>query len=366
MTKSNWFSALCAALLVACGTTPLEPTETPDTAADVAPDTSSDVATDAETDPSVDPAEDVPIQDAPVDDVIRPRDVPSDRPDAGECPEGPEYFYESDDPGYCAEVGLTCEFPGDVFSNPCGCGCYFPPIEECPFDELGVLYQEVGASPEECATIFFGCEEGGEPVEDDCGCGCVYGPPVCLDPNEPGVSYVGGSPDECAVIDFDCGGADYFNNPCGCGCIETTCEDHGARDYVARTAEECALIDYLCAAGWDYFETPECGCGCEIPECQVDKFLPPSGLAGPVETGTGCDFLVACSQFSLDDGGTSDPFMFFYPDAVCRNGTSGGCPRGTEAYCEVPLGTIEATDMVSICAIAAGSATTGLLCSGDL
>ena len=376
MTKSNAYLSLATALIFTCGTTPAEflgssDVESPD-AIEVTDDPAR-VPADAETDPGEDPASDAPpdlprdsvVPDAPVDDVSHPRDASEDSPDAFECPDGPGYAYESDDPGYCAEVGLHCEFPGDVFSNPCGCGCYFPRTEDCLYEDLGVFYQKVGEDPGECATIFFGCEEGGEAVEDSCGCGCVYGPPVCLDPSEPGVSYVGSSPQECEIIDFDCNGAGYFNNPCGCGCIEDRCVPNAARGYTATTFDECELIDFICPEGWNRFDIEGCGCGCEVVDCPVEEFLPPSGLASPIEVDGACDSLVACSRFSLDDGGTSDPFTFFYPDATCRSGSSSGCPRGTESYCEVPLGILEPPDIAAVCSIGRGSATTGLLCSGD-
>lgn len=362
MNKTKPLSFFLSLLLVACGTTPGDddPTEpSPDAGQDVAEDTETDIAP-TDTEPA-----DVPPND------VGPTDVgPPDVVDAGEdtepdCPRGPQWQYESEDPNLCEEIGLTCEFPGDTFSNECGCGCFFPRSPDCPYDDLGPLYQEAGGSPEECAAIFFECEEGGEMVADDCGCGCVYGPPVCLDPDAPGVSYLGRSPQECELIDYDCGGAVYFGNPCGCGCFEEVCPDGPAVDYVATSARECSEIDFGCPDGWTGFDLGECGCGCQIATCNDEEFLPPTGLASNIELGGFCDFLVACSQFSLDDGGMSDPFSFFYAEARCREGTSSGCPDGTESICEVPIGELGFDDIANACAITAGTATVGMLCSGD-
>ncbi|MFT6395484.1 MAG: hypothetical protein ACJAYU_000226 [Bradymonadia bacterium] len=366
------FSAL-SLVLFACGTSPGEDEDV---------ELDADVATDGELDTVEDVvAEDVVVEDAVVEDAepeIGPADVsladtapsdvePADTRDTSDvgCPDGPEWQYESDEPASCAEIGLTCEFPGNNFANECGCGCFFPRTPDCSFDELGPLYQEAGSSPADCAAIFFVCEDGGEAVQDDCGCGCVYGPPICLDPDAVGVSYVGQSPQECELIDFECGSARYFNNPCGCGCIVEACPTGPAVDYAATSADDCAEIDFGCPDGWTGFDAGECGCGCEIASCETGEFLPPSGLASNIELGGFCDFLVACSQFSLGDGGMSDPFNSFYPDARCREGTSSGCPAGTESVCEIPLMELGPDDLANACAITQGEATTGMLCSGD-
>lgn len=348
-------------VLWACGTSPASDDDAEPM--DVAPDAPSvDVSPDAS--PPDDVVEEVmppPDTGSPdvVDDVMPPRDITEDAP---ECPGGPEYQYESEDPGYCEDVGLHCEFPGDVFSNECGCGCYFP-RSECAYAELGVLYQQVGDSPEECATIFFGCEDGGEAVEDDCGCGCVYEPPTCLDPARPDVTYVGRSPAECQLVDFDCGGLDYFDNPCGCGCLGSECPGGPAVSYVANSAEECAVIDFGCFDGWTGFDAGDCGCGCQIADCPTERFLPPSGLADDVAVDAACDFLVACTSAPVPN--LRRVFTAFFPDAECRGGTTAGCPADTSGYCEVPLGTISDVDLPDVCTIASAADGGGVLCGGD-
>lgn len=364
MNRTRIFAAALSIAFVACGTTPAAEQET-----GLPADTANDVVLDTpDTEPDL-VVVDVDLDAPPMD--IEPRDVePSDAQDVSDtsgvgCPDGPEWLYESDDPAFCEEVALHCEFPGTNFANECGCGCFFPRTLECPYDELGPLYQEVGASPEDCAAIFFGCEDGGEMVQDECGCGCVYGPPVCLDPEAPGVSYVGLSPQMCQLIDYDCGGAGYFDNPCGCGCIEELCPSGPAIDYVATSADECAVIDFGCPDGWTGFDAGECGCGCEIASCPTDEFLPPSGLASEVELGGFCDFLVACYQFPLSEVATTDSLLHFYADIRCREGSSSGCPLGTESICEVPLGMLSAQDMANACTVAEGTPTIGMLCSGD-
>lgn len=353
--------AISALVLWACGTSPAGISDAEPT--DVAPD-APPVDVTADTPSPVDVVEEVmpPPEVGPpdvVNEVMPPRDINEDAP---QCPGGPEYQYESEEPDYCEEVGLHCEFPGDVFSNECGCGCYFPPAE-CVYEELGLLYQQVGESVEECATIFFGCEEGGERVEDGCGCGCVYTPPVCLDPNRPEVTYVGSSPEECQLVDFDCGGLDYFDNPCGCGCIGSECPSGPAAYYVATSAEECAVIDFGCFDGWAGFDAGDCGCGCEIIDCPVDRFLPPSGLADEIAVGAACDFLIACTTESVDR--LRRRFTDVFSDGSCSGRPALGCPPGTSASCEVPLGVISDTDLVNVCSIAMMAEGGGVFCGGD-
>jgi hypothetical protein len=52
-----------------------------------------------------------------------------------------------------------------------------------------------------------------------CGLGICCAP--CPDPEDPAVHYAGSSPLECADIDFACNATQrFFDNECGCGCID--------------------------------------------------------------------------------------------------------------------------------------------------
>lgn len=64
----------------------------------------------------------------------------------------------------------------------------------------------------------------------ECGCGCIDSVlPTCPDPNDPAVHYIETDPSLCGMTDCgspdtDCipceGAQEYFENECGCGCID--------------------------------------------------------------------------------------------------------------------------------------------------
>jgi len=131
------------------------------------------------------------------------------------------------------------------------------------------------------ATDCIPCDAGQEYFQNECGCGCIDAEPVCPDPSDPTVHYLETDPALCGLT--DCGGAtdcipcdvgqDYFENECGCGCIdqapEPICPDPSdpAVHYIETDPALCGMTDcgesdcIPCDAGQEYFEN-ECGCGC--------------------------------------------------------------------------------------------------------
>jgi hypothetical protein len=132
--------------------------------------------------------------------------------------------------GGAGEGGGTCDTDN-------GCG---HPIEECP-DPNDPTVHYLSEDPEQCGLTDCGgpetdcvpCSGDQEYFQDECGCGCIDIPPppepTCPDPNDPAVHYISEDPAQC--IETDCGpetdcipcGPDqaYFDDECGCGCIDT-------------------------------------------------------------------------------------------------------------------------------------------------
>lgn len=167
-----------------------------------------------------------------------------------ECPDvnDPTVHYISEDPSQC---GLTdcggpetdcvpCGANQEYFEDDCGCGCIDipPPEPVCP-DSTDPRVHYISEDPAACDQTDCGgpetdcipCSVDQEYFSNECGCGCIDLPaqPVCPDPNDPGVHYISEDPALC--VETDCGeGVDcipceanqeYFDNECGCGCIDT-------------------------------------------------------------------------------------------------------------------------------------------------
>lgn len=227
------------------------------------------------------------------------------------------------------------------------------------------LNQRQASSPEACADIAFVCS-GGEAYSDACGCGCRYEPPTCPDPTDPAVGYVGGSPEECSVIDFDCGG-DFFDGPCGCGCIACPSPDAPNVSYVSRDPRECADIDFDCAVeGFSGFNSDACGCGCEYAGCDTTKIWGTSGMAEPFQAGARCEFLILCSTESLAASGLSELMAGYYADARCGDGSAIGCPAGTASFCEPYIEQVDTVDIAAACSASRLDDVHRILCGGDL
>ncbi|NUP11422.1 MAG: hypothetical protein HOW73_35705 [Polyangiaceae bacterium] len=167
-----------------------------------------------------------------------------------ECPSAdePTVHYITDDP---AECGLTdcggpesdcipCAESQEYFENECGCGCIDvgPTEPECP-SEADPTVHYISNDPAQCGLTDCGspetdcipCGDYQEYFQNECGCGCIDiepPAPVCPDPTDPAVHYISTDPDQCGMtdcgIDVDCipcdGDQEYFENDCGCGCID--------------------------------------------------------------------------------------------------------------------------------------------------
>ncbi len=167
-----------------------------------------------------------------------------------ECPDESDasVHYISHDP---AECGLTdcggpetdcvpCSGSQEYFETECGCGCIdIPePAPVCPSAEDPTVHY-ISENPAECAVSDCGgagsdcipCSVDQEYFSNECGCGCidVIIPPTCPSPKDPSVHYISQDPATC--VETDCGAQvdcipcepnqEYFDNECGCGCIDT-------------------------------------------------------------------------------------------------------------------------------------------------
>lgn len=155
------------------------------------------------------------------------------------CPstEDPAVHYLETDPALCgmSDCGgsdcIPCRGDQEYFENECGCGC-IDTAPVCPSPEDPAVHY-LQTDPALCGTSDCGgadcipCRADQEYFENECGCGCIDTAPVCPDPADPSVHYLETDPALCGMT--DCGEADcipcdaaqtYFENECGCGCID--------------------------------------------------------------------------------------------------------------------------------------------------
>ncbi len=202
------------------------------------------------------------------------------------CPDSSQgYDYLSEDPDFCATVDVSCPDEAEIpfLDEDCGCGCVDagqPPqsIDECPSEEDG--YDYISEEPLECAAMVIGCPAGQEVFfDDECGCGCVDSEPAgkCAPVDATGAGDV--CPGE-PLYGFD--GSECVNivaDSCVCegpGCGELTnfieeCEEEYAPCIDGTCEPMDAVGDGMCDEfhGWAYIggETADEACvgisGCE-------------------------------------------------------------------------------------------------------
>jgi len=93
-------------------------------------------------------------------------------------------------------------------------------------------------------------------------------PPAPICPGEDEVRYVSTDPAMCAVIRYVCepGEIPYSDPECGCGCEVPECPAESADlTYASHDAEMCTLMRFPCPTGWSHWGS-ECGCGCARDE----------------------------------------------------------------------------------------------------
>lgn len=164
-----------------------------------------------------------------------------------DCPEesDPTVHYISHDPAQCDQTDcgpetdcVPCAGDQEYFSTDCGCGCIdIGPEPTCPDIEDPTVHY-ITENPAECDLTDCGgpetdcipCAGDQEYFSNECGCGCIDNAtqPTCPSPKDPGVHYISQDPAQC--VETDCGAQvdcvpcdanqEYFDNECGCGCID--------------------------------------------------------------------------------------------------------------------------------------------------
>jgi hypothetical protein len=128
--------------------------------------------------------------------------------------------------------------------------------------------------------------------------------PIC--PGDDEVRYVSTDPDMCARIRFTCnpGEIGYSDPECGCGCELPDCPV--ASDdltYMSDDPNECMVMRFACPVGFSHWNS-DCGCGCERdPAAGVGEAC--GGIMGiQCDDGLFCAFPSATRCGSGDQVGT--------------------------------------------------------------
>ncbi len=128
--------------------------------------------------------------------------------------------------------------------------------------------------------------------------------PTVVCPGDDEVRYVSDDPEQCKVIRFACNeGESFWGDPeCGCGCELPDCADASADlSYVSHDPGQCAAIRFVCEPGFaPWFG--DCGCGCERSGGEGDGC---GGIMGKTcAEGFFCSFPSTTSCGSGDQMGT--------------------------------------------------------------
>ena len=283
------------------------------------------------------------------------------------CPDPLEdgVHYSSTSPSECAELSFACLVGDLAFSGPCGCGCMAIESDACPAPAPPLAQYWADAVGCARAGLSGPCESGNW-FDNECGCGCMNFPPACPDPNSPRVRYNAEDPDECGPFSEPCADGSFvgsFDGPCGCGCVNLCPVRDDPRVYYAGSSRaECDLVFFDCPAGWHEFRE-ECGCGCFGPEtllCEADKFESEPEDVEAMRLGQNCESLLVCSSaplYLLQAVVQSE-----FDDVTCSAGASPACPEGSASHCQASVGEVDADEILAACALSSWSIVSSLMC----
>lgn len=247
------------------------------------------------------------------------------------------YNFVSTDPNECSLLDFLCVEGSSYFSNDCGCGCVDDAQPFCPDpDDPNVEY--IGGSdedPEICELIDFACFEGAEAFYiPECGCGCIYNDVCEQRYNDPSRDYLSTDPFECEAIRFVCDEASQpFFDECGCGCVSDFCPNPNDPNviYFSTDPVECSQeiggdgeIVPNCPPNSEYFNNPECGCGCVIDDRPFCEYNNPDIVWVGTSPGE-CAF-----DGAGGDGAFLCPDDMVWFENECGCGCAGYCPDPTD------------------------------------
>lgn len=93
-------------------------------------------------------------------------------------------------------------------------------------------------------------------------------PPAPICPGDDEVRFVSTNPDTCAVIRYTCnpGEIGYSDPECGCGCELPECPEASSDlTYASYDFEQCKAMRFACPVGFSHWSS-DCGCGCARDE----------------------------------------------------------------------------------------------------